>query len=209
MFIRRAAMLFAFLLAGPASPAQERAVYDIDPGRSELAIRVYKTGLFSAFAHNHLIAAKTVSGEVQFDEKSIQNSSVRLKVVTASLTVVDPGDSESSRQEIQTTMAGEKVLNAAKFPEITFVSTGVFATKPAAEGWELMLSGKLKLHGVEKAVSLPLRLRREGGGLRAQGEVSLLQTDYGITPVKIGGGTVKVKDQVKISFDILATRPKK
>jgi len=26
-----------------------------------------------------------------------------------------------------------------------------------------------------------------------QGELSILQTDYGITPVKAGGGTVKLK----------------
>jgi hypothetical protein len=28
------------------------------------------------------------------------------------------------------------------------------------------------------------------------------QTGFGITPVKIGGGTVKVKDEIKVAFSI-------
>jgi polyisoprenoid-binding protein YceI len=70
----------------------------------------------------------------------------------------------------------------------------------------LTLTGKLNLHGVEKQVSFPLRVRAEAGQVWAQGEVSVLQTDYGITPVKVGGGSVKVKDELKISFTIVATK---
>jgi hypothetical protein len=32
--------------------------------------------------------------------------------------------------------------------------------------------------------------------------VTLKQTDFGITPVTVVGGTVKVKDEVKIEFEI-------
>ncbi|HLP99677.1 MAG TPA: YceI family protein [Candidatus Limnocylindria bacterium] len=206
---RHTAALFTLLLAGSSSAAQERAAYSVDSARSKLEIAVYKEGFFRAFGHNHLIAAKVVSGRVEFDAKKVENSSVSLKVLAASLSVVDPGESEKDRKDVQATMAGEKVLDVAKYPQITFTSTGVLAIKPKAEGWELTLSGRLNLHGVEKAVSFPLRLRKEGEGLRAQGEVSLLQTDHGITPVKVAGGTVKVKDRVKISFDILASKPKK
>jgi hypothetical protein len=31
---------------------------------------------------------------------------------------------------------------------------------------------------------------------------TLKQTDFGITPVTVAGGTVKVKDEVKIEFEI-------
>jgi hypothetical protein len=33
-----------------------------------------------------------------------------------------------------------------------------------------------------------------------------LQTEYGIKPVAVGGGSVKVKDKLKISFAIGANR---
>jgi hypothetical protein len=31
----------------------------------------------------------------------------------------------------------------------------------------------------------------------------LKQRDFGITPVSIGGGTIKVKDEVRIEFDVV------
>ncbi len=128
--------------------------------------------------------------------------------VAKSLTVVDPGESEKDRRDVQTTMEGEKVLDVAKFPEIIFSSSSVSAAKKTPAGWELTLSGKLKLHGVEKAVTFPLHVHAEGNELRGQGEVSILQTDYGITPVKVGGGSVKVKDKLKITFTVVAHKQK-
>ena len=186
--------------------AQGSASYSIDPQQSKMEIHVGKEGAFKAFGHDHLIAAKQVSGEVQFDPQKIGQSSVRLQVPTKSITVIDPGGSEKDRKEVQATMEGEKVLDVAKFPEITFTSTSVSAAKKTSDGWELTLSGKLNLHGVEKPVSFPLRVRTDNKELRAEGEVFILQTDYGITPVKVGGGTVKVKDKLKTTFDIAARK---
>ena len=39
------------------------------------------------------------------------------------------------------------------------------------------------------------------------GSTHLKQTDFGITPVRIAGGTVKVKDEVEMSFEIVPTPP--
>ncbi len=194
------------LLVALGASAQEKTAYSIAGGQSKLEIHVYKEGMFKAFGHDHLIAAKEISGEVQFDTQKIQDSRVRLQIATKSFTVVDPGESEKDRQDVQATMAGEKVLDVAKFPEITFISSGISGAKKNGEGWELTLTGKLKLHGVEKTVSFPLRVRTEDALLRGEGEISVLQTDYGITPVKVGGGTVKVKDKLRISFNILASK---
>jgi polyisoprenoid-binding protein YceI len=198
----------ALALAALATQAQEKGAYSIDNAKSKLQINVSKEGAFKMFGHDHLIAAKEISGQVQFDGQKMEESTVRLKVSAKSLTAVDPGESEKDRRDVQATMTGEKVLDATKFPEIAFTSTRVSAVKKNADGWELTLTGKLNLHGVEKQVSFPLQVHAEAGQLRAQGEVSVLQTDHGITPVKAGGGSVKVKDQLKISFTIVATKSK-
>jgi len=195
--------LFASVSAG----AQGSASYSVDSQQSKMEIHVSKEGAFKAFGHDHLIAAKQISGQVQFDPQKIDQSSVHLRIPTKSMAVVDPGESEKDRRDVQATMEGEKVLDVAKFPEITFASSSVSAAKKTSEGWDLTLSGNLKLHGVEKAVSLPLHVRAKANELRGDGELSVLQTDYGITPVKVGGGSVKVKDKLKITFDIVA-RPK-
>jgi polyisoprenoid-binding protein YceI len=206
MKLRLACTLVVLMQSAFVTAAQDKTEYSIDDAKSKLEINVYKEGLFKAFGHDHLIAAREVSGSVQFDAQRVENSSVRLKFGAKSLTAVDPGESEKDRRDVQATMTGEKVLNIAKFPEIVFSSAGVSAVKKTADGWDLTVSGKLDLHGVEKPVSVPLHLHVEGSQLAAQGEVSLLQTEYGITPVNIAGGSVKVKDKLRISFAIVATK---
>jgi polyisoprenoid-binding protein YceI len=201
-----ACTLFVLMPSAFVTAAQDKTEYSIDDAKSKLEINVYKEGLFKAFGHDHLIAAREVSGSVQFDAQMIENSSVRLRVGANSLTVIDPGESEKDRRDVQATMAGEKVLEVVRFPEIVFSSTGVSAVKKTADGWELTVSGKLDLHGVEKPVNLPLHVHVEGSQLAAQGEVFLLQTEYGITPVNIAGGSVKVKNKLRIGFAIVATK---
>lgn len=203
---RIAAAAAGLLLTVLGAAAQEKATYSIDGKQSKLEIHVSKEGAFKAFGHDHLIAAKEITGEARFDAQKIEASSVRLQIAAKSLAVVDPGESEKDRRDVQATMVGEKVLNTAKFPEITFASSGISGAKKSAQRWELTVSGKLKLHGVEKTVSFPLRVQTEGAQLHGEGEISILQTDYGITPVKVGGGTVKVKDKLKITFTIDAKK---
>jgi polyisoprenoid-binding protein YceI len=203
---RLSSVAAALLLITAVTAAQEKSNYSIDGMRSKVQINVYKEGVFKAFGHDHLVAAKELSGQVQFDPEKIDQSAVRLKIPTKSITVIDPGESEKDRQDVQATMEGEKVLDVAKFPEITFASSSVTAARKTPAGWEVTLSGKLKLHGVEKPVNFPLRVNAEANELRGEGEVSILQTDYGITPVKVGGGSVKVKDKLKITFNIVAAK---
>lgn len=194
------------LLLAPFAVSAQGGAYSMDPQQSKLEIHVSKEGAFKVFGHDHLISAQQVSGQAQFDPQKIAQSSVRLRISTKSITVIDPGESEKDRHEVQATMEGEKVLDVSKFPEITFTSNGVSAAKKTSDGWELTLAGKLNLHGVEKPVSFPLHIHTDANELHGQGEISVLQTDYGITPVKVGGGAVKVKDKLKITFNIVARK---
>lgn len=42
---------------------------------------------------------------------------------------------------------------------------------------------------------------------RYRGSATIKQADFGIKPISIGGGTIKVKDEVKIDFDIVTRQP--
>jgi hypothetical protein len=108
--------------------------------------------MFKALGHDHLIATEEISGLVQFDAQKIDNSEVRLKAGARSLTVIDLGESEKDRRDVQVTLTGAKVLDTTTFPEIVSSSTNVSAVKKAADGWELTLSGKLDPHGAKKPV---------------------------------------------------------
>jgi polyisoprenoid-binding protein YceI len=58
----------------------------------------------------------------------------------------------------------------------------------------------LSLHGVTNAVSLTVKQIGESYTTHTV----LKQTDFGIKPISIGGGMIKVKNEVEIDFQIFA-----
>jgi len=177
-------LLFVFSAVAFAAPDS------IDTQKSTLTVRVYKSGLFSAFAHDHEISAPINSGS--FSEES---PVVELGITAGNLKVLDKGSSESEKQKIQTKMLGPEVLDSAQFKEIHFKSTQVQSLGSAM--WQV--TGNLTLHGQTHPVAF--RVQKANG--HYQGIAEVKQKDFGITPISIAGGGVKVKDAVRIEFDIV------
>jgi|SRR5215469_1871190 len=171
----------------PAVPSDGR---EIDGLHSTITVRVFKSGFLSAFAHDHEIQAPIQSGQV----KESGNLSVELRIDARKLRVLDPDASDSTRAQIQKTMEGRQVLDAERYYEIHFRSTGV--EPKSAEHW--LVTGNLDLHGQTHPVTVDVTFR---DGIY-KGSGTLKQTAFGITPVTIAGGTVKVKDDVKLEFEI-------
>lgn len=184
--------LWVAVLALPAVlwAADSSAPREIDTRNSALTVRVFKSGLLSAFGHEHEISAPIQQGRV-----SESNRSVDVTVDARQLRVMDTDVSEKDRAEIQETMLGPKVLDSRQFPEIRFHSTAV---EPAGEGrW--MLVGDLTLHGQTR----PVKLEVQGQNGHYKGSAQLKQRDFGIEPVSVGGGAVKVKNELRVEFDIV------
>ena len=176
------------ILACIAALGQEQRQIDIQ--KSKLTVRVYKSGLFSAFAHDHEITAPIARGV--FQETS---PSVELVVEARQLRVVDPEVSDKDRAEIQETMLSAKVLDTEKFPEIRFHSSKI--NRLGGDKWAV--EGDLSLHGQTRPVKV--EVERKGGVYRGAETVS--QKDIGIEPIRIAGGAVKVKNEVRIEFEIV------
>jgi polyisoprenoid-binding protein YceI len=162
----------------------------IDPQRSTMTVKVGKSGLFSAFGHNHEIRAPISSGSLVTSGAP----SVELTVDARRMEVLDPGVEAKERAEVQKTMLSDAVLDVERFPEIRFVSR----TVEASGGNRYRVSGELTLHGVTRPVVVAVE-QRQG---RYLGSARLKQTQFGMKPVTVGGGTVKVKDEVEIAFEI-------
>jgi polyisoprenoid-binding protein YceI len=172
------------------SIAQPRA---IDTKTSVVTVKVFKSGVFSAFAHDHLIDAPITSGTTDPSAHRVE-----LHINTAAMRVRDPKASQKDRDEIQKTMLGPDVLDTGRFSEIVFRST---AAEPAGSGsWTVR--GTLQLHGQSQPVTLTAT---ENSG-HYSGQAALKLTDFGIQPIKVAGGTVKVKDEIQIEFDIQVTQ---
>ena len=161
----------------------------IDAANSKLIVHVSKGGLFSAFGDNHEVAAPISTGFV--DEAARK---VKFVIEAARLKVLDPQLAPDKREQIQQRMLGPDVLDVAHFAQIRFESTTVTG---ANDRWNV--EGQLSLHGATRPIVL--NVRQENG--RYIGACTIKQRDFGITPVSVGGGTVKVKDELKIDFDVV------
>ncbi len=162
----------------------------VDVEHSTLTIRVFKKGLFSGFAHDHEIAAPLSSGSADLAALSVE-----VHFDAQKLKVLDPDASTGDRAKVQETMLSDKVLDTARFPEIAFVSRSV---KPSGEN-TYSVAGDLTLHGVTHPLTIAVSLRTG----HYTGSVELKQTDFGITPISVFGGSVKVKDVLAIRFNIV------
>ena len=187
-----ATWILAALALTFSAPAQGQS-HAIDPAKSTMTVRVYKAGLLSAFGHDHEISAPLTAGSVD-----VQARKVELSVSTGALRVQDAKISDKDRQSIQTTMLGPEVLDAANYKEIRFRSTSALAGEAGA--WKV--AGQLTLHGATKPVSMDVH-EKDG---HYSGSCRFNITDFGIKPVKVAGGTVKVKDEVQVDFDIQTAR---
>ena len=87
-----------------------------------------------------------------------------------------------------------KVLESTVYPEIVFRSTQARRTRDSA--WRV--SGDLTLHRTAKSIIVDVTRDRQA----FVGSVRITQTDFGIQPIKIGGGVVKVKDELEVTFRV-------
>jgi polyisoprenoid-binding protein YceI len=185
----------------------ETLCYRLDTSRSRFTVRAFATGLLSAFAHNPTIAIRDFAGEVQFPPGKLQEGRLRISIKADSLEVVG-NVSDKDRREIERQMR-EEVLETARYPEVVFESTRISAEMITEGQYRVRINGRLFLHGVTGDCEIAARVLVAEDMLRANGEFPLRQTDYSIKPVSALGGTIKLKDELRFSFDIVAQRERK
>ncbi len=183
-------------------PPAESARYRIDSEQSKFMVHAFAAGFLSAFAHDHNIAIREFTGEAEFTYGTVQPASLRMTIKADSLSVTDKV-SASDRQKIEGTMRDE-VLEVTKYPEIVFKSTGVTASKIGEGQYQAKISGELTLHGVTRPLTINAQLEFGDKTLHARGAFAVKQSSFDIKPVSVAGGTIKVKDELKFSFDIVA-----
>ncbi|KAA0121164.1 polyisoprenoid-binding protein [Methylobacterium sp. P1-11] len=123
-------------------PAQIQAgTYAVDPGHTQVGWRVSHMG-FSNYAGGF----SDVSGTLELQPKNPSAAKLSVKIPVASVT--------TTSAKLTDELKGDQWLDAAKFPDMTFVST-----KVAPEGKDrAKVTGNLTLHGVTKPVTLDVTL---------------------------------------------------
>ncbi len=179
--------------------------YRLVPEQSKFTVQAFAEGLFSAFGHDPILDIKDFTGEAQFVPGSFESTSVKITIQSYSI-VLSNDVKEKDPLEIEQTMR-EQVLEIAKYPEIVFVSSNISVTLLAEGRYRARVIGDLTFHGAtQKNLWITSEVSVSGESLRAKGEFSLKQTDFGIKPFSAAGGTIKLKNELKFSFDIAAQK---
>jgi polyisoprenoid-binding protein YceI len=179
--------------------------YVIDANASTFVAQAFATGLLSAFGHDPRIAIRDFGGDLSFSLTglTVEGAQLKISIQAESLEVVDD-ISEKDKQEIHRKMC-EEVLEVDRFPEIVYECSRASASGGSDRYW-VALNGELTLHGVTRPVPVSARVVINGSSMRATGDFSVRQSDYEIAPVSAAGGTIKLKDEVKLTFDIVARK---
>ena len=178
--------------------------YLIDGRASRFAVRAFASGMLAVMGHNPTVGIREFSGEMSFDPEKIEAGSFRFVVKADSLSVQDDV-SDKDRREMERLM-NQEVLETAKFPEIRYEASDITVTKMSEMLYSAALNGELTLHGVTRRQPINARVTLLGSMLRASGDFTLDQTDYNIKLVSVAGGVLKVKDELKFSFAIVARK---
>lgn len=223
-------ILAAFLLFFVA-PTSFGATFETVLNDSLFSVVVYKEGMASGFAHNHLVFAKApriTKFEIP-DGKSLENGSFMAEADVAEVfsddyTVsrqwiptlkkaglisddVELSDIKANnRADIEETMRGDSQLDQAKFPKMTFSLKGLTAKNGTLGELKTTHEGTIAvtIHGVTREVKAPVRLELVGNDLSVLCSTPMLFTDFGIEPVSTALGMVRNQNQFRLFVMIKA-----
>lgn len=185
--------------------SEDRAsCFTVDGRASRFTVQAFATGLLSAMGHHPTIGVRDLAGEVKFEPEQEHAGGLRLSIKSSSLSVQNDV-SDKDRREMERLM-NQEVLETAKFPEITYEASDISIKSMGGALFSASLNGTLNLHGVSRNLTIPARVALLGDMFRASGDFTLSQSDFGIKPVSVAGGALKLKDELKVSFEIVARK---
>jgi polyisoprenoid-binding protein YceI len=183
--MRYPALAVALLLT--AMPAQA-ASWNVDHAKSRLGFSVQWSGeaLNATF--------KSWDARIDFDPANLAAAHVK---ATIRLDSEDSGSPDNDDG-----IKGATGFAAAQFPAATFETTG-FKSK-GGNAYEA--TGRLSLHGVTKAITLPFTLTFAGNTAHMVGKAVVSRIDFGIGAAGEWAGETPVAHAVTITIDLTATK---
>lgn len=194
------------------APAGEFTRYAVLPQASELRLLVYREGPLERLGHNHVVHTRDIGGEILL-AADFHRSSFSLRIPVAGFEVdapaaraeegaafAQPPDAEAVAGTLRN-LLGAGVLDAAHHPHIAVRSVGL-----AGPAWAPDVTLRVTLRGVERQLTIPAALERRDDRLGATAVFEIRQSDFGIAPLSVLGGSLRVADTVRVRLRIVAQR---
>jgi polyisoprenoid-binding protein YceI len=144
-------------------------------------------------------SANGISGSVSFDAENPSATTGKITVTTASLTVPNP--------MMNGHLHGEKWLDAAKFPEITFEAKSLANVKTEGNTTTADVTGTFTLHGVSKEITTPITLTYLKDKLAARvqgqkGDLLVIRANFKINREDFDIAKGQYEDKVSTTIDL-------
>lgn len=195
-------LVLAWFFAAPKLlPAQGAGSYRVNTKESRIEIQLFSGGLLGGLGDNHLITLNRFSGTADFSPTD--GWTAGLLGESASLEVIDPWGNAADRKEVQDTMLGPAQLDVKNFPSIKLRSLS-FNPTDHDTAWRLVAD--VELHGVTRKQQFSLDCHQIGDKLQIRGKEMFKLTDFNIQPFSAVFGTVKIKNDFEVTYDIVLER---
>jgi polyisoprenoid-binding protein YceI len=194
------------LSAQRAKRKDKTRIYTIDLSQSRVTATLTQEGFIARRYPTHRVEVKNFTGKIEVPERDETRIAVEVEAETKSLTNADEDMTEFERREFHNVL-NNSVLESDKFPMIKFVSVSVTDARKSGETRSFTLNGDLTMRDTTKRVSFPVTVTISKDQLRATGDAELKQTDFGIKPYSGKLGMIRIGDEVKINFAIVAKSP--
>jgi len=187
----------------------------IDTATSQVELRVRAAGPLAPLGHAHVLQATGLAGELWLDP-ALERSRLQLRLPVDSFIVDDPqaraaagGDfarplPEDARRGTREHLLGEQQLDAAHYPQILLESSALTVLAGDAAAGEGTLSLQVTVRARTTVLAVPVAWEQHDGTLRARGQFTLSQSALGIEPYSVGGGALRVADDVEARFELYA-----
>ncbi len=181
------------------SLSAQSSLYEIKPGPdSRFALEIFKTGFMSG--KKHLFLFERYAGALNYNAAAPESSKIDLNVEAASFAVKDDWVSASQAKSIREEAEGKNGLEVARHSTIRFVSSSMTRV-----GDGFAVQGALSIRGIEKPVTVNVTMKPgEAGALRFEGKAEVKLKDYGIKPPSAALGTIGTRNEMAISFTLIA-----
>lgn len=176
--------------------------FQIDLAASRITVQAFATGLLSAFGHNPRISIRDYDGEIEFIPETYEKAFVKITVQMRAMEVLDEMKNDD-RRKLENDMY-HNVLDVDRFPTAVFESKQIMVQKLSNDLVQAHVVGELSFHGVTRDETIDARVTNMGTMLRASGEFTLRQSDYGIKPISFAAGALRLKDELKFRFELVA-----
>ena len=178
--------------------ADIRGTYELGPGDGRVLVKTGREGLAARAGHDLTMEISWWSARVTVpDPSDLATATVTAELDLGSLTVREGTGgakplSDRDRKDIQN--QARKILGDPA--KATFTSAKVIPATGASNG---AIEGTLTMHGTTQPLRLQVTSAAPG---RFRGGATVRQSDFGITPYSGFFGTLKLKNEVTVEFEV-------